>query len=331
MLIHGRNGALALVVTALALIAPATASAGHDLVIYKAEKHVTLVADEKSETVSCDSGDHALDGMWRIDHADQDEYVAPLDLIKGAVDVLQAAPTSDDTYTFSFVKNAIGNVQLKIWVTCLKDQTQGGSHNHDFSTAFSAYSTSSVPASPFSVGPGATVSATGSCTGKTVLVSPGFTTTIPAGGNTNNNPPDSDPEPGMNRLLESNYTSPSMKTWQWTFRNPAGITSNVTVTWRCLNIKVPQTPGTDKHKLVAKHRTLTANLPAQKVTEVRLDCKDMYKAAVAGFTIAPADWDYVWYLGMDPRPKQRAFRFVNSDALVHPVTVKALCINYRTT
>ena len=197
MLIHGRNGALALVVTALALIAPSAASA-HDLVVYKAEKHVTLVADEKTETVSCDANDHALDGMWRIDHADQDDYVAPLDLIKGAVDVLQAAPTGDSEYSFSFVKNAIGNVQLKMWVTCLKDTTQGGSHHHDFSTALSAFHTSA--ATPVG-GAGATVTSA-SCPNKTLLVSPGFTTSNVS--NTNNIPTDSDPEPGMNRLVESN-------------------------------------------------------------------------------------------------------------------------------
>src|SRR4051794_34717246 len=114
MHIHGRTGALAAAAfAALAILAPGSALASHDLSIYKAEAHLDLVADEGSTTVSCMPGDHALDGMWRVDHADQDDYVAPRDLIAGAVDVLAAYPTDDRTYTFSFDKNAIGRVQVK--------------------------------------------------------------------------------------------------------------------------------------------------------------------------------------------------------------------------
>ena len=81
-------------------LGPSTAIAGHDLVMYKAEIQVDLVSDKQDHTVSCDVGDHVLDGMWRVDHADQDDYVAELPLIAGAVDVLQAYPSSDRTYTF---------------------------------------------------------------------------------------------------------------------------------------------------------------------------------------------------------------------------------------
>lgn len=40
-----------------------------------------------------------------------------------------------------------------------------------------------------------------------------------------------------------------------------------------------------------------------------------------------------WYLGMDPQPKARDFRFLNSDSVasVGLPDLYAICLNYRTT
>ena len=368
MLIHGRNGAFALVVAALALfLTPALASAHHDLVIYKAEQHVDLESDEKEVSVSCNAGDYALDGMWRIDHADQDDYVPALDLITSAVDVLKATPTSDSTYSFKFVKNAIGRAQVKVFVTCLGQKTQGGSHQHAFATAFVDDAGAALPANTYdSANTNVTGhptdyvknQATATCPTGTILVSPGFeahTLSGAFGG---------DSVAGMMRLYESNTTT-SPRDWSWRWENSAlpdaTYTFTVTTKFRCLKIKVPPT-GFDKHKLVAKWKNAVSFEPKKKkVSEGQYHCGSHYKAIVAGFTIhdgaevagtdsnyfkdgtglkpvsmswgPPAhEWNNIFFLGMDPRPKTRAYRFANrSSTTTWPVTLRATCINDRTT
>jgi hypothetical protein len=370
---HGRRGAFAIAATlALALLVPGTALAGHDLVIYKQEAHVDLSADELATSVSCNPGDHALDGMWRIDHADQDDYVAPLELISGAVDVLSAYPSSDSTYTFSFVKNAIGRAQVKIFVTCLANKTSGDAHQHTFSSVAAPPQLSFTKADGLT--PGFQTSAPTVVTGgagllKTVanatpcptgfrLVSPGFSTAnykdnLGAG---------TDPSAGVMRMYRS--ISSNGSDWQWAWENtalPQNYTTELTTYSRCLKIKVPQN-GFDKHKLVFKfNHPKTFNPAMNKVSEGQYNCGDAYKAIVAGFTIGDNDggtggavvdvgsyakdgtgllstppsasaFNNVFYLGMDPRPKQRAYRFANrSTTRTYDVILRALCLNYRTT
>lgn len=385
MLNPRRNGALAaLVVSALALMVPGSAFASHDLSIYKAEAHLDLNADEASTSVSCQPGDHAVDGMWRIDHADQDEYVAPLDLIASAVDVIEAAPTGpdDSTYSFIFEKNAIGRAQVKVWVTCIADKTQGGSHTHDLSSGFVRSDTTSAAVVPANYDT-ATATATGTgdpnvpvvstittpanavsspyntnaaCPAGTMLVSPGFKTDPNTDIKDPVNP--TDPSPGMDRLFTS--ISSSSRDWTWRFENsslPPTYTAKITTYWRCLKIRIPK--GTnDKHKYIPKFKTSTQNPASSSVSELRLNCGDHYKGIVGGFNLDPNDefsttakssyasddtglitppptnkaFNNVFYLGMDPRIKQRAFRFVNRGSSgTYPIDLALLCINYRTT
>lgn len=363
MLNPRRNGAPAvLVVIALALLAPSQAFASHDLGIYKKEAHVDLSADEATASVSCDSGDHAVDGMWRVDHADQDDYVQPLDLIAGAVDVLEAYPSSDDTYSFRFEKNATGRVQVKLFVSCLNDSTLGGSHTHSFSTAFSAFSTQSTVVTGTGGLTRTSIAAT-PCPSGQLLVTPGYNvdpTTI-----LDDTATQTDPSPGMMRLYQSHGAS-SKVDWTWAFENsalPLNYTATITTTWRCLKVKVPQN-GFDKHKLVTRYKSSTFTPDPSTVDEGRLNCGDHYKAILAGFSIPtdPSDvataasdgtglipyasmpagskspaatatvFDNVFFLGMDPRIKQRAYRFVNRDSgAAYNVSLSALCLNYRTT
>src|SRR5205085_2442763 len=144
-------------------------------VIYKAEKQVDLISDEQDTSVSCLPGDHAIDGMWRIDHADQDDFVPFLDLMKTAADVVQANATGpdDSTYSFRFEKNAIGKVLAKIWVTCLQDATSGGLHNHSFASAFDTVTPGTYHTASVIVPPGGfnTVdSSSVACSGKKFVV-----------------------------------------------------------------------------------------------------------------------------------------------------------------
>jgi hypothetical protein len=103
----------------------------------------------------------------------------------------------------------------------------------------------------------------------------------------------------------------------------------------CLRIKVV-TPGVgggnigSKHKLIVKrNKDWTADLPGNAITERQLHCKDHYKALVAGWWLHNPD--FTWYMGMDPRPKTRAYRFLNSHGASEDVDLAALCFNYRTT
>jgi hypothetical protein len=304
--------------------------------------------------------------MWRIDHADQDDYVDDLLLVTSAVDVLQATPISDSTYSFVFEKNAIGRVQLKIFVTCLADKTQGGSHQHRFQTiagpqgsffqsdgvtpGFDSQTTPVTGDSSLTVADVDSVSATPCPTGF-VLVSPGFEA------NNFNGSFAGDTIAGMMRLFESDSTA-SPRDWTWKFENSAlpdnTYGMDIVTTWRCLKIKVPQN-GFDKHKLVPKWKSpKTFNPSKNNVSEGQYNCGDAYKAIVAGFRIPQNAGDKpsyrkdgegifatpqsafafnnVWYLGMDPRPKQRAYRFANwSLTNTYPVILTALCLNYRTT
>ncbi|MEY2433022.1 MAG: hypothetical protein QOC92_2747, partial [Acidimicrobiaceae bacterium] len=117
----------------IALALPGQALAAHDLYIYKAEAQVDLYSDDQVADVGCKTGDHVLDGMWRIDAADQDDDNLGLVNIAHAADVVEAYPSDASTYHFHFVKWAIGRVQAKIFVTCLGAQTAGDmGHTHSF-------------------------------------------------------------------------------------------------------------------------------------------------------------------------------------------------------
>ena len=372
MLNPRRNGALAGLVTALALFAPSTALASHDLNFYKAEAHMDLNADEATASVSCNPGDHALDGMWRVDHADQDDYVSPLDLISDAVDVISAGPTSDSTYSFIFEKNAIGRAQVKMWVTCLANKTIGGGHNHTLSGGFvksdgttPALTTANYESSTTLItGTGGLVKtpiATGgaSCPSGTMLVSPGYI--VDPTSIKDDTATTTDASPGMMRLYKS--ISSNSRDWEWRFENsalPTGWKVTVTTYWRCLRIKLP-TNGFDKHKYVPKFKSSQAPYNSfspfhpnpSAVSEARVNCGDAYKGIVGGFEISDAGgvataasdgtglisppsnasmFNNVFYLGMDPRIKQRAFRFVNRGSnAAYNVQLALLCVNYRTT
>jgi hypothetical protein len=52
---------------------------------------------------------------------------------------------------------------------------------------------------------------------------------------------------------------------------------------------------------------------------------------VAGIDTDGPSAPYDWFLGMDPRIKQRAFKFFNSGPNPIQVTVNLTCFNDRTT
>lgn len=341
---------------------PSSSLAAHDLRIYKMEKQVVLDSDEDTDVnVECLGTDRVLDGMWRIDHADYDEDQTAFETIATAVDVREAWSDTPSRYHFSFVKNAIYRVQLKVFITCLGVNTEEGgktSHAHAMTyapgyphpgPAQAPYTAAAAPGVPV----GSLVS-TQDCTApagapagyKWILITPGFQV-VPTSPN---------PEIGIGRLVRSIHTNTTVSspadTWKWAFAVGTGgdYGAAITVSWRCLRIRIDKkidgiTTSSDRHKLVKKVRRSSphpAPLGANGFTTAQVHCGDSYKAVVAGFDIDDADVDYtlntdfglglwkIWYLGMDPRPKTRAYRFLNIGS-ADTVQLAATCLNYRTT
>lgn len=344
--IYGRIGGLAVAVCGLALALPGTAAAtgSHHIIKYKVEKHVTLNGDFEQVDLACESGDYALDGMWRLDHVDQDnDYVG---------NVLQSLNVYDSygdganpaLWHFSFSKDQPGDAQLKVFLTCLGKKTAPNTHQHEWTVSPQQYvgnhpvggGTPLVPAytdittlqgtsTPVNCPAYDTANSV-----KSILIAPGF--------HVNEN---ADPL----RLVGSYPGAPAgtgdiKRNWSWQFE-ARGAGSGVDVLWRCLQIKSTKYPtvGSPQHR----HRLVTmvkfvGNLPlptglpgtSGKATEVQAHCGDLYKALVGGFWLGNLFRDHVWFLGMDPRPKTRAFRLLNMgpgatvDTAIH-------CFNDRTT
>ena len=103
--------------------------------------------------------------------------------------------------------------------------------------------------------------------------------------------------------------------------------------------------GFDKHKLDLEVPRAGDPQPQEaRVSEGQCNCGDHYKAIVAGFSIPQNVGDMgsyyddgeglidpptslnafnnVFYLGMDPRPKSRAYRFLNDGTSTDPVTFR---------
>ena len=101
-------------------------------------------------------------------------------------------------------------------------------------------------------------------------------------------------------------------------------------------------PGASKkhtHKIPMVYRPdlggyATTVSPHNQSVERRFDCDQgagsyaNYKAMVGGFWIH--DPHHTWYLGMDPRPKQRAYRFSYDGSGSNQVYLGALCVRART-
>jgi hypothetical protein len=320
----------------LALTLPASALAGHDLGIYKAETQVNLTSDEQFATVGCKPGDHALDGMWRIDHADQDDDDRWKTAIARSVDVLEAFPIDGSTYRFQFVKQAIGRAQAKVFVTCLQAQTawdEGHAHKVEILPALTQ---SHAGLGKTELTPDWTAAGgTAECPAGTWAATPGFRVTSPASDLI---------EPGTGRLYASHYADSRMRNWRWAFQLPP-TGGQVDLTLRCLKIRVQtlsggSAPAGNRHKLIGRYQQYSPTYRKKRVDEGQTSCGSHYKAVVSGFALDPAQigselnsWSTtkLWYLGQDPRIKTRAVRVLNSGPAEQSVDTRSLCLNDRTT
>jgi hypothetical protein len=341
-LVGAAVAALAAPLAAIALSAPAEAKGNvgprkHEVTMYKVEKHVDLSGEYPdnyvSTSLSCSTGDIVLDGMWRVDHVDQvntsdvdpDDPSSSFYGDERDVVVYASYPDSVDSRKWNFRLEDVseGNAQVKLFVTCIKGATEAtANHKHgiEVSGVFSNPTSDNfgVGHNPLDFG--------SSCAPGYFAVAPGF-----------NFVDDDD-----NRLFRSWPTS-TFRGWQWAF-TVAAPHPNVDVYLKCINKKVVQAlgPGASKkhsHKIPMAFKPGYAGFATSvwgphAAIERTYSCDQddsryhAYKAMVGGFWID--DPDHTWFLGMDPRPKSRAYRFWYDNAGSNSVYLGALCIKSRT-
>ena len=346
-----------------ALIAPlvlvaassAPASAGtpkhkHEMVLYKVESTVKLGGagseiDSPNQSLSCNPGDYVLDGMWLVKHVDQyapdpdddpdfpsgGQYNDERDVWVQA-SYPDQSPGNFRTWRFKFENKAYGDAQLRLAVTCINGRTQNSNgHNHavNVRNVFGG-SAATAGAGRFYVDSG--LQAWGKCNTGEYLVAPGFDLGA------------------TNYRMVASYPSTQNAglSWAWEFAVadtvPATPTpANINVYGRCIDRKVASTSG-HRHSIAMKH-VPSLNFPSWMESfmptssypqEVQYQCDQApftslhnYKAMVGWFWMG-TNWQHNWFIGMEPRPKLRAFTFWNHDPGSAQVKYGTLCINART-
>ena len=333
------GAAVAALLAPLALVAsfatPASAAPGkpHEVYMYKVEKHVDLSGEfpdqNMHEHVYCDPGDIALDGMWRVDHVDQEN--PQLGVYGDERDVYFSASYADPhdhgEWHFRATNFADGDAQLKLFVTCIRGQVeQAYGHRHPVQVTTLDWEHHN------GLAPGAghhDWGFSGQCAPGTYAVAPGFNVTSSTF--------------GSKARIFQNWPSSNFRGWHWAFLVNDDH-ANISVFLKCLRTKVGGAGnGPHSHELPATWRPFGSggwlqHLDVHGAQERRLNCDDGsngklyqdYKAMVGAFWIDPHDVHHIWYLGMDPRPKQRAYKFWWDGHGGNGVYVGALCIRART-
>lgn len=310
----------------LVIAAPAMAGKSHLTGVYKVEKQVDLNGEGAEYTISCQSGDIALDGMWRIDNVDQDNDYEPSpppgfgttgnylwDNIE-SVFVDKVENTSPDSYTFAFTPLGGGDVQVKLWLVCLPSPGPlSNGHGHTWNVS------SPLSTQTFAIGAGGnTVTPTTACSSSPnrIMVGMGFEV------------------PGANNRVNQykRESQAGQRNYNFGFYSDTGGT--IDVTWRCLEVRsVGAGSPAHRHRLVSYHKAVTRTAKANQTQTLSVDCGEHYKAVIGTWDFgANYGFDKLWFLGMDPRPKTRAFKVLNASGGDFPnVVFDAVCLKDRTT
>ncbi|MCW2844322.1 MAG: hypothetical protein JWN22_2238 [Nocardioides sp.] len=316
------GSAFAALLAPLALVAsvssPAQASAPrpHHVKMYKVEAHVDLSGEFPDNTLvkdlSCDGSDYVLDGMWRVDHVDQANPDTDTFGDERDVQVLWSYGDNANAslWHFKFSNGADGDAQLKIFLTCMQADTEG-QHGHSHPIVLSNRKDMSHAALASGTN---TFDHTATCVSGEVVVAPGFKFTT-----------------GYGRPFRSWPTS-DFYGWHWGFL-VSGAPADVDTYYRCLQIKTGAAGnGPHAHNLYTTWDTgwggTHYTIPVNTGYEVQQSCESKFydKGMVAGFWIDDP-W-HTWWLGMDPRPKTRAFRYWNTGG--GSVWSTLLCVGSRT-
>ncbi len=354
--------AVGALVAPLAMVAAASApaSAGtpkhkHEMVLYKVESTVKLGGagseiDSPNQSLRCNPGDYVLDGMWLVKHVDQyppDPDDDPGNPSGGQYNderdvwVQASYPDQGDlrTWQFVFANKAYGDAQLRLAITCINGETQtagqgpGHLHKHQVKVrnlfAGGAATVAHPWAGRFYVDSG--TQGWGACQPGEYFVAPGFDLGAPS-----------------YRLVGSYPSTVNAGlSWAWEFAvaNTVPVTPqpvNINVYGRCIDRKVVANDG-HRHSIAMVH---APGLPfgswhesfiSQMAypAEVQYQCDQdntslhNYKAMVGWFWMG-TNWEHNWFLGMEPRPKLRAFTFWNPSPGAAQVKFGTLCINART-
>ncbi len=345
---------LALVTAAVGPADAAVKKHKHDVSIYKVEKWVKLkgVATSSPESpvfdgaLSCNAGDHALDGMWLVQHVDRFEppYVDPTD----PDDDPDFPPIGDPTppaggfnderdvfawwsypetgagngakWAFKLENFAQGDAQVKLFVTCVKGQT-AHAHGHSHAVRVSeavARTTDHVPAAGRRV---IAWGGTGCDATKAYFAAPGFKITNGA----------------KPRLVASfPWRDGTHEKWKWEFDAPAD--AQINIYGKCIERRVDPASG-HRHAIVMRHLPTyeghrVSISPAADPKTASYSCDQHnpanhgHKAAIGWFWIEDAHEH--WFLGMEPQPKTRVFSFWNTSGGHREVALGAFCVNSRT-
>jgi len=307
-------------IMALALALPATASAGgsHVLALYKVEKHIDLEGDSTYE-IKCNNGDYAVDGMFRIDQVDQDNDW-PGNILT-AVQVYAAYPDSSDKSKYVFEMENVngGDAQAKLWVTCLGKKTVGGSHQVSWN--LSGRKDTSWTSSGNQLY-GGFASAGDECASDEIAVAPGYQFSS-----------------GTGHLVASRTSLPGDsgtnvgRNWSMVFGLDGGSSAWKTY-FRCLQLRSNPGPGGHKHRIIVQRMggspTPNVSIPVNYVKEVQTSCSDLAKGMVHGFDTTPYYAKHLWFFGMDPRIKTRAYKFWNDDSSPIKVWTGLTCFKDKT-
>ena len=324
----------------LVIAAPAMAGKSHLTGVYKVEKHLDLNGEGGDYTISCQPGDIALDGMWRIDNVDQDNDYQPTpppgfgttgsylwDNIE-SVFVDKAEATGPGTYTFSFTPLGGGDVQAKVWLVCLPSPGPlSNGHGH-------TWTVSGLQTQDVALAAGDNNFTTGTCSSTApgeIMVANGFDFTggDPAIGSAHVNQYQREVVTNAGRAYNVGFLSDSTRALS---ADP--VTYPQHISWRCLELRSNSAGSpAHKHRLVYYHKAVTKSVKKNLAQTLSVDCGDHYKAVIG-------TWDFLgnhgfkklWYLGMDPRPKTRAFKVLNADPTNDwNASFDAVCLKDRTT
>ena len=298
--------------------APKDVKNRHFLKMYKVEQHLDMEDSEYKEVeVACETPfDIATDGMWRIDHVDQDEYgEKPL----GDIDVYAAYshPSDPSRYVFKIYNNAEGRGQMKLFLTCLGEKTEINSHRHKwFLKAPYRYWDYTRGLGQHAFGSG-----NHECGPQEVAIAPGY-----------------DWMKGYGEIYKSHAIDDDVRGWEWGFF--VALLDDVTndaqarVSLRCLKLRSSNSHG-HHHFIMRAFRpyfpeNLTKIDAEQEQTRTR-SCALHEKAMVHSFDLDPDPYgEQIWYLGNDPRLKSRAYKVKNVLDWDVWVRFGAVCFNDRT-
>ena len=316
----------------------------HEVAMYRVDKYVNLagvgtdtVGDTPFQSLSCNGGDTVTDGMWLVDHVDP--YVPVTDPDgdpdyppdgpdpsayndQRDVQVDASYPSWDNrTWNFRFDNTAYGDAQVKLYVLCIHGSTeQASGHNHSISVGMLGTETSSSTSYSWQK----------LCTKDQYFVAPGFEL---------HGAPyrlvGSFPKSGPNPSVPADT-----KGWNWEFalsnpNHPASF-GNATFYGKCINRLTTVAWPAHQHAISMRwaptsyvDRTVGPGSPQWVQYQCDEDNSAMhnYKAMTASFYLL--NNSKTWFLGMEPRPKIRAYSFLATTSN-QTVKVGTLCIDGRT-